>query len=114
MGRRVSADQAARWQAIVARQSRSGLSVAAFCRAESLSAPIFYAWRRRLGGSPPARPGARQAPAAPEQLLPVAVEARPTAAPLRIFLPHGVCLEVGADAASLAEALRLLCEPGRC
>lgn len=36
------------WQAMVARQAGSGLSVAAFCARERLSAASFYQWRSRL------------------------------------------------------------------
>lgn len=38
------------WQASVARQAASGLSVAAFCAREKLSAASFYQWRTRLRG----------------------------------------------------------------
>lgn len=41
---------AAGWQALVARQDTSGLSVAAFCAREKLSAASFYQWRTRLRG----------------------------------------------------------------
>ena len=36
------------WQSTLDRQQSSGLSVAAFCRQESLSDKTFYLWRRRL------------------------------------------------------------------
>ena len=39
----------ARWQALLARATRSGLSVAEFCRREGVSTASFYTWRKRLG-----------------------------------------------------------------
>ena len=36
------------WQALVVRQVASGLSVAAFCARERVSAASFYQWRARL------------------------------------------------------------------
>ena len=36
------------WRQRIQRQSASGLSIAAFCRREGLSARLFYAWRGRL------------------------------------------------------------------
>jgi len=46
------------WRVLVAKQVESGLSVAAFCARERLSAANFYQWRTRLGG------GAAEVPAA--------------------------------------------------
>jgi hypothetical protein len=36
------------WRQRIQRQTASGLSIAAFCRREGLSARLFYAWRGRL------------------------------------------------------------------
>jgi hypothetical protein len=41
-------DAVARWREIVRRQSRSGLSVAAFCRRSRIPPASFYFWRRKL------------------------------------------------------------------
>ena len=41
---------AEQWQALIGRQAGSGLSVADFCRRESISTASFYRWRRLLGG----------------------------------------------------------------
>ncbi|MBP7790472.1 MAG: transposase, partial [Zoogloea sp.] len=35
---------------MIVRQAGSGLSVADFCRRESISTASFYRWRRLLGG----------------------------------------------------------------
>lgn len=48
MGRRPSAKRERYWRDVLARQRRSGLSVAAFCRQHEVSPAVFYAWRRRL------------------------------------------------------------------
>ncbi len=37
------------WKQILQRQEQSGLSVAQFCRQESLGLSSFYMWRSRLG-----------------------------------------------------------------
>jgi hypothetical protein len=37
------------WRQHHSRQRASGLSVAAYCHRESISAAAFYAWRHRLG-----------------------------------------------------------------
>jgi hypothetical protein len=39
------------WRQVVRRFERSGLSVAQFCEAESISAWSLYDWRRKLGGA---------------------------------------------------------------
>ena len=44
----VAAQRQSQWRNHLARQAKSGQSVAAFCRAESLSEGNFYAWRTRL------------------------------------------------------------------
>ena len=36
------------WRIVIGRWRRSGRSVRAFCRAEGISEPRFYWWRRRL------------------------------------------------------------------
>jgi len=44
---------AADWRRVLAQQVGSGLSVAAFCARERLSAASFYQWRSRLREEPP-------------------------------------------------------------
>ena len=81
------------WRQRLQRFERSGLSAVAFCVKEGVSAPSFYAWRRRLR-----QPSAEQAarPAAPladiARLVPVRV--RPVAAPVEILLPGGLVLRL--------------------
>ena len=51
----VAGQRQRQWRNHLARQAKSGQSVAAFCRAEALSVGNFYAWRARLAaiGSKP-------------------------------------------------------------
>ena len=39
------------WQSLIARAEHSELSIAEFCRRESISTASFYNWRKRLGGA---------------------------------------------------------------
>ncbi len=48
VGKRVQRD----WPAVLAAQSESGLSVAAFCRQEKISEGLFYSWRQRSRSAP--------------------------------------------------------------
>jgi hypothetical protein len=48
MGRRPNQALRSVWKQRIARQRRSRLSVAEFCREEGCSQQSFYAWRRRL------------------------------------------------------------------
>ncbi len=41
---------AGQWQELIGRQTGSGLSVADFCRRESISTASSYRWRRLQGG----------------------------------------------------------------
>lgn len=107
-------DRELHWRGVLERQAASGLSVAAFCRQESISAPSLYIWRRKLAqrdatGEP------RSSEAAPRSgagsigsLIPVQIESQPSPSAVRIFLPQGVTVEAAGDGggAGLAELLR--------
>jgi hypothetical protein len=41
-------ERSARWRGLLARQSASGLSIAAFCRREGVALSTFHWWRRKL------------------------------------------------------------------
>ena len=81
-GRRPDPALADLWRQRFQRFEHSGLSAVAFCAKEGVSAPSFYAWRRRL------QPPDEQAPRlVPVRLLPVAV-------PLEVVLPGGLVLRL--------------------
>jgi transposase-like protein len=114
MARR-SEERTAHWREVVSRQAASGLTVAAFCREASISAPTFYFWRRRLqdaSASPAPRPAAERGVQAGFVPVRVAAAASPTA--LRIYLPRGVCLELPQGLADLGPALRAVREAELC
>lgn len=108
------------WQACVGRWRRSGLSVREFCRRESVSEALFYAWRRELARreaieSPLARQPAppRQAAFKPAAFVPVEVvgpQPMGPAAAIEILLPRGRRLRVrpGFDRDTLEAALEIL------
>ena len=43
-----SAEKKRFWQGVLKGQSKSGLTVKAFCQQQGVSVPSFYAWRRKL------------------------------------------------------------------
>jgi len=95
------------WRRVLARWERSGLSVRAFCRAEGVSEPMFYWWRRELPRRDQAKPA----------FLPVHVltEAEPPARGLEVVLANGRCLRVGVgfDPQTLVQVVALLEDGGR-
>ena len=112
------------WRGVIERQAASGMSVAAYCRQESIAAANFYAWRRKLRrrDQAPAQPGGTEVNAAGGparsglQLLPVRLEPSTQPAPLRILLPHGVCVETSSSLpqGALTAVLRALREVAVC
>lgn len=107
------------WRGVLQRQAESDLSVAGFCRQESISAPSFYAWRRKLR-EPDLTSSQVHDDHAPtvsaRQLLPVRIESSASSLPVRILLPRGVSIETsgGMDGELLAELLRVLREAAGC
>jgi transposase len=98
------ADRRLAWQQRLERFASSGLSVAAFCRAEHLSVQSFYYWKRRLAApSPSPTPGAR--------LLPVHL--LPAAPAVEVALANGAVLRLtpGCDLAFVRSLLDALAEP---
>lgn len=83
----------ARWQDILDRQTKSGLSAAAFCKSAGIAPQTFYWWRARLrSGTPPAArtKGDTMAPFVDLGAL-RGVE---TAFDIRLELPGGVVLTI--------------------
>jgi transposase len=92
------------WRMILTRWRRSSLTVREFCRAESISEPSFYAWRRKLEQVEQKRP----------TFLPVRVVAQeadePAPSGIEIVLANGRCLRVAAgfDPHTLVQVVDLL------
>lgn len=114
MGRVASPELAALWRARVARQQRSGLSVAEFCRREECTSASFRAWKRRLGsarmgrgpasGKPPRRGEASLRPGNDFVRIPLAVTAA-----IEVRFADGTVVSLpSSDLAALAVALRAL------
>jgi len=80
-----------KWQVIFADYQRSHLSIAEYCREQSISPSSFYLWRKKLGDHQPGR------------FLPVVVEVH--TAPVRVCFANGAMIEVHDD--SNPVALRL-------
>jgi len=119
MGRRRK-DRELFWRGVLQRQTESGLSVASFCRQETISAPSFYAWRRKLRerDAVALRSDAQVDEKAEfgGQLFPVRIEAGASPAPVRIFLPQGTSIDApgNMDRRALVELLAALREAQLC
>lgn len=112
------------WRGVFKQQSSSGLSIAAFCRQESISPPSFYLWRRKLrerkalqdkqvGSTKSSRAGRN--PNHGSQLLPVRIEG--TASTLRIHLPQeGIFVDVpqGTKRETVTSVLQAVREASSC
>ena len=98
MGRTADGSVSALWAERLAKQQRSGWSIAEFCRRERISPPSFYSWRKRLERD--------------ERALFVPVElsraGEPSAFGVQIELPGGalVILPAGASAELVTTAIR--------
>jgi hypothetical protein len=79
------------WRRHHQRQRNSGVSVAAYCTRECISAAAFYAWKNRLGASLPALP--ERPLFIPVNLLSTSRESDTLPGPVtQIELPHQVHL----------------------
>jgi hypothetical protein len=58
MGRALTEEQLLVWKSRISRQRKSGLSIAEFCRQESVSVASFSYWKRKLPGV--AKPASRK------------------------------------------------------
>ena len=119
MGRRRK-DRELHWRDVLRRQAESGLSVAVFCRQESISAPSFYSWRRKLKQRDAVRRRENEKVGAgtisTAQLLPVRIEPTDPPTSMRVLLPHGVAVDAPTSIGhgALTEVLRALREAHLC
>lgn len=83
--------RAALWSERIARLERSGLTVAQFCKEESLNVCSLYQWKKKLSHL--------QDPSAPQSPRFVAVQVLPTtqATPAILRLPAGLSIELPAS-----------------
>ena len=101
-------DRESYWRTVLARWRRSELSVRAFCRAEGVSEPNFYVWRRKLDRTEPKKPAFL-----PVHVVTDGVES-PVMCGIEVVLANGRCLRVqpGFDPTTLVKLIDLL-EAGR-
>jgi len=90
-----------RWREIVKRQAGSGISVREFCVTEGVSAPSFYAWRKKLrerkndGSRPPRARRSKDAPDKGRMFVPLKL--LDAAATLEIIHPLGYRVQVSGE-----------------
>lgn len=97
------------WRNLIARQQRSGQSIAAFCRTHGVSQPSFFAWRKRLRLQ-------RGQPTSP--FVPVEIDLTSPlahAAPIEIVLSCGTSVRVRPDCdRQTLETVLAVLEPPPC
>lgn len=105
MGRRPSEERRRYWRGVLARQRRSGLSVAAFCRRHKVSPAALYGWKRRLAGETLGKsPEVSFVPLPLDRVVP------PCAGEFSLQLPNGVQVTVPGnfDDAALGRLLQVV------
>jgi transposase-like protein len=137
MARQVNQIRWDQWRQRIKGQRESGLSIAAFCRRENISAPGFYVWRRKLRQAMPRRRqsravagprhsrqrgavvaqrrrvrnalAVRAAPPCPTDFLPLPVRAAQAAPWIELAMADGTILRLPQqNLAALITALRVL------
>ena len=98
------------WQMVIDTYKESGLSVAAFCKKESISEAAYYYWRKKLVGADP-KSNRKTPPAFIEVALP-----QSSVTVLELVLSSGNTLRInpGADRQTLSNVLSILHEAGLC
>ena len=108
------------WRGVLQRQAKSGLSVAEFCRQESISGPSLYSWKRKLKERDASSQQEEQQvdvqPVTAGQLLPVRIESTDPPEPMRILMPRGLSLDVpsGINRSALTDVLQAIRETHLC
>jgi hypothetical protein len=101
MIRASSSQKRQQWLERMERYSASGLTVAAFCVAESISIPSFYQWRRKL--SPAIETDQGNSPESGKQRFLAVRIATPTQ--LEVYLPNGTKICLAGGDATLVDAV---------
>lgn len=96
MSRRSNPIKVQQWSARFKRFKRSGQSVTQFCRAEGVSQPAFYQWKKKLGISAAVRGRAAKSNSSAFKPLQITT---PTSSlqSATIRLPGGIEIELGND-----------------
>jgi len=87
-----STQRRAFWSERLDRFESADLTVAEFCRRESISAPSFYLWKKRLGQAFSNKPRSRRKSAAKAKFVPLLVNAT-MIAPI-LTLPGGATIQL--------------------
>jgi len=106
MAKRKNEEKERYWRAVLQRQTRSGVSIAKFCRSEGVSEPSFYSWKRALGGnkakakkresSRTGRVAARISEASPS-FVPVQITEERRPVTIQVVWPNGLSVQVPAE-----------------
>lgn len=92
---------ARRWAERLARWADSGLSIAAFCDAQSITKSNFFRWKRKLAGPQTTTPHTPTTKTKPAKTAIVPIRVTPTpvpATPIELVLPSGTVLRLPVDA----------------
>lgn len=94
------------WRETLARQKNSGMTIAAFCKAQGLNFHIFHYWQRKF-----ARLALTKQAHVSGNFVSVANRTDTSAQKARIILPNGVQVDLGGglDAATVRQFLQNLC-----
>lgn len=113
MARQADPARAEQWARRLERYAQSGGTVAAFCRAEGVSAPSFYQWKRKLSRDRAAKSGddgrydrkARQGQASAFQPVQVVGAG---ASNVTVRLGDSIAVDLGGDADTIARVVEQL------
>ena len=102
MLRGTNASRRSEWVERLERFAKSGQSVSEFCRAEGVSLPSYYQWKRKLAGigrvlKVPAKRGRRRGKQSAFQ--PVRLSVANVACGASVRLPNGIVIELGSNPA---------------
>ncbi len=85
------------WRDRLHRHAQSGQSIAQFCAAESVSAPSFYQWKRRLAVTLAENQETQTDLARPQKPCFPEVQILGQASPALVSLPGGIHVQLGTD-----------------
>jgi hypothetical protein len=96
------------WQDRLDRFAQSELTVAEFCRSESISVPSFYQWKKKLAIKPVKRHRPKTRSAGGNGFIPLAVHAASATAQPVLQLPGGATIQLPSELApqQLTELIR--------